>query len=165
MKRRTVRVTARTTATPAVVYGLLADGTTWTAWSPIERFELERAGDPPPEGPGAIRVFTRGRTIGRDQILAVEPGRRLQYASLSGLPVRDYVGEVTLESAPDGGTAIDWHSSFFTTTPPGLGGLVERGIRRFLEQCAQGLAAYAATQPATVGRVVDQPSPSGAGSG
>ena len=147
MKQRRIQVTARSDATPEVVYGLLADGTTWTAWSPIERFELEQAGDPPPEGPGAIRVLTRGRTTGRDQILAREPGRRFQYASLSGLPVREYVGEVTLERAPGGGTAIDWHSTFFTTTPPGAGWLVERGIRRFLGQCVKGLAAYAATVP------------------
>jgi hypothetical protein len=148
MKRRTVRGTAHSAAAPEVVYGLLADGTTWPTWSPIEAFELERAGDPPPEGPGAIRVFKRGRTTGRDQVLELEPGRRLQYTSLSGLPVRDYVGEVVLERTPDGGTAIDWHSSFFTTSPPGTGWLVENGIAKFLGQCAQGLAAHAATVPA-----------------
>jgi hypothetical protein len=148
MKRRTVRVTAETSAAPDVVYGLLADGTTWTTWSSIDHFELERAGDPPPEGPGAIRVFKRGRTTGRDQILELEPGRRLQYASLSGLPVRDYVGEVVLERTSDGGTAIDWHSSFSTSSPPGTGWLVEKGIAKFLAECARGLAAHAATLPA-----------------
>jgi hypothetical protein len=148
MKRRTVRVTAKTAAAPEVVYGLLADGATWPVWSPIEKFELERTGDPPPEGVGAVRVLTRGRTIGRDTVLELEPGRRLQYASHSGLPVRDYVGEIVLDRTPDGGTAIDWHSSFFATSPPGTGWLVEKGIAKFLGQCARGLAAYAATLPA-----------------
>jgi len=148
MKRRHVRVSAPTAATPAVVYGLLADGTTWTTWSPLDRVELEQAGDPPPEGPGAIRAQWRGRTKGRDQILAGEPGRVFRYASLSGLPVRDYVGEVTLEPSPSGGTDIEWHTTFFTTSPPGTGWLWERGIRRFLGQCVRGLAAYAATVPA-----------------
>jgi len=148
MRRRTVQISRHSEAAPAVVFGLLADGTTWPEWSPIESFSLERAGDPPPEGPGAIRVFVRGRTTGRDQVLELEPGRRLRYASLSGLPVRDYVGEVVLEPTPSGGTDIDWHSSFFPTTPPGTGWLVERGIRRFLGQCALGLAAYAASRPA-----------------
>jgi hypothetical protein len=127
---------------------LLADGTTWPEWSPIDAFTLERAGDPPPEGPGAIRVFVKGRTTGRDQVLELEPGRRLEYASLSGLPVRGYVGEVVLERTRSGGTAIDWLSTFFATTPPGTGWLVERGIRRFLGQCAHGLAVYAACRPA-----------------
>jgi Polyketide cyclase / dehydrase and lipid transport len=148
MKRQNVRVAAQTDATPEVVYGLLADGSTWTAWSPMDRVELEREGNPPPEGPGAIRVHGKGRRTGRDEILALEPGRRYQYKSLSGVPVRDYVGEVTLERTPSGGTAIDWHSTFFPTTPPGTGWLVERGIRRFLAQCANGLAVYAAAQPA-----------------
>jgi hypothetical protein len=148
MKRRTVRATARTDAPPEVVYGLLAEGATWTAWSPIERFELERAGDPPPEGPGAVRVLTRGRTTGRDEILALEPGRRFRYASRSSLPVRDYVGEVTLERTASGGTAVDWHSTFVPTTPPGTGWLVAWGIQRFVGQCVKGLATYAATQAA-----------------
>ena len=148
MKRRTVRATAHTDASPEVVFGLLADGSTWTAWSPVEHLSLERAGDPPPEGPGAIRVLTRGRTTGRDEILVLEPVRRLQYTSRSSLPVRDYIGEVTLERTDDGGTDIDWHSTFVPTTPPGTGWLVAGGIQRFLGKCVKGLAAYAATQPA-----------------
>ena len=148
MRRRHANVTAHTAAPPAAVYALLADGSSYPKWSPIETFELEQAGDPPPEGPGAIRVFRRGRTTGRDQLLAVEPDRRLQYASRSGLPVRDYVGEVLLAPAAGGGTTIDWHSSFGTTSPPGTGRLVEWGIARFLRQCARGLAAHAAALPA-----------------
>ena len=147
MKRRTVRVTAHTDAPTAVVYGLLADGTTWPDWSPIETFALEREGDPPPEGPGAIRVFVKGRTTGRDEVLELEPGRRLKYASQSELPVREYVGEVVLQPTASGGTDIDWHSTFFPTTPPGTGWLVARGIRRFLGRCARGLAVYAAARP------------------
>ena len=38
----------------------------------------------------AIRVFRRGRTTGREQVLVLVPKRWLRYASLSGLPVRDY---------------------------------------------------------------------------
>ena len=147
MKPRTVRVTAHSDAAPAVLYGLLADGTTWPEWSPIETFALEQAGDPPPEGPGAIRVFVKGRTTGRDRVLELEPGRRLRYASQSALPVREYVGEVVLERTASGGTDIDWHSTFLPTTPPGTGWLVARGIRRFLGQCAHGLAVYAASRP------------------
>jgi hypothetical protein len=156
MKRRDVQVTARTAAAPATVYGLLADGSTWTRWSPIESFELERAGSPPPEGVGAVRVLRRGRTTGRDEILELVPGRRFKYASRSSLPVRDYIGEVTLEPAPGGGAVIQWHSSFFATAPPGTGWLVERGIHRFLGQCARGLAAYAPTVTTATSDTVDR---------
>lgn len=143
MSRRQINVSAVTPATAEVVYGLLADHSTWPAWSSIESVELERAGDPPPEGVGAIRVNRRGRVTGRDQILELVPGERFKYAALSGLPVRDYVGEVDLSPAPAGGTAVNWHSSFFPKMP-GTGWMLERGIRQFLRECVSGLAEYAA---------------------
>ena len=125
------------------MFKLLIDGNTWPRWSPIEAFELERPGDPPPEGVGAIRVFRRGRTTGRDEIVEVVPARRLSYRSLSGLPVRDYRAHVDLE--PDGdGTAIRWEASFAPKLP-GTGRLLERGLRRFICECAAGLAAHAAS--------------------
>jgi uncharacterized protein YndB with AHSA1/START domain len=144
MRRHHVDITVTTPASPETVYGLLTDGPSWPTWSPIESFELEVAGDPPPEGPGAIRIFRMGKTTGRDLILELEPDRRLKYASLSGLPVRGYVGEVTLTTAPSGGTEINWHSSFAAKVP-GTGWILQRGIRKFLGECAHGLAGYAPT--------------------
>lgn len=142
MRRRHVNVTAVTPAPAEVVYRLLADGSTWPTWSPIESFELEQAGDPPPEGVSAIRLFRLGRTTGHDQILELVENRSLKYSSHSSLPVRDYVGEVLLGDAPEGGTTIHWHSSFLPKAP-GTGWIVERGIRRFIEKCTTGLAGYA----------------------
>jgi hypothetical protein len=143
MGRRHIEVTKHSTASPDAVFALLADGNTWPSWSPIESFELERAGDPPPEGVGAIRVLRRGRTTGRDQIVEVAPGRRLGYVSLSGLPVRDYRAHVDLEPDSDG-TTIRWQASFAPKVP-GTGWLLERGLRRFLDECTAGLAAQAAS--------------------
>ncbi len=142
MRRRHIDVRAHSDGAPDAVFALLADGTTWPRWSPIESFELERHGNPPPEGPGAIRVFRRGRTVGRDQLVDVVPAERLVYVSLSGMPVRDYRGEVELSPA-GGGTDIRWQASFAPKVP-GTGWLMERGLRRFLEQCARGVAKHAA---------------------
>ena len=143
MGRRHIEVTQHSEATPASLFALLIDGETWPRWSPIEAFELERSGDPPPEGVGAIRVFRRCRTTGRDEIVEVVPDRRLSYRSLSGLPLRDYQAHVDLE--PDGdGTTIRWQASF-SPKLPGTGRLLERGLRRFLCECATGLAAHVAS--------------------
>ena len=147
MRRRQIEVRTHSRATPEVVFALLADGETWPDWSPIEAFRLERPGDPPPEGVGAIRVFRRGRTTGRDQLVEVVPGRRLGYVSLSGLPVRDYRARVDLQATPEG-TGIIWRASFHPTVP-GTGRLLERGLRRFLQQCADGLAEHAARPAGT----------------
>jgi len=148
MRRRHADVTAHTAAPPAAVYALLADGSSYPKWSPIESFELERPGDSQPEGPGAVRRFQSGRTIGHDEILELVPNRSLKYASRSPLPVRDYIGEVTLADAPGGGTTINWHSSFFPKRA-GTGPLVEWGIRRFIRKCTRGLAEYAAAHETT----------------
>jgi hypothetical protein len=143
MGQRNIDVRKHSAARPDAVFALLVDGNTWPQWSPIESFELERAGDPPPEGVGAIRVFRRGRTTGRDQIVEIVPGRRFGYVSLSGLPVRDYQAHVDLE--PDGdGTTIRWQASFAPKVL-GTGWLLERGLRRFLCECAAGVAAHAAS--------------------
>ena len=144
MRRRHANVTAHTAAPPAAVFALLADGSSYPKWSPIESFELERPGDAQREGPGAIRRFQSGRTIGHDEILELVPNRSLKYASRSPLPVRDYIGEVTLADAPGGGTTINWHSSFFPK-PRGTGWIMQAGLRRFLAQTANGLADYAAS--------------------
>jgi Polyketide cyclase / dehydrase and lipid transport len=139
---RHIHVTAETSASPAAVFALLTDGSTWPAWSPIESVELEKEGIPPPEGVGAIRRNRRGRVTGRDEIVEIVPGRRFAYRSLSGLPVRDYQAAVEL-SETNGETRIDWRSSFAPKVP-GTGWLMERGLRKFLQDCASGLAAEAA---------------------
>jgi uncharacterized protein YndB with AHSA1/START domain len=143
MRQHTIDVDATSSASPEAVFDLLTDGTTWPNWSSIESFELERAGDPPPEGVGAIRIFRRGRTTGRDEVREVVPHRRFVYASLSGLPTRDYVGEIDLDEC-DGATHIHWHASYRPQVP-GTGWMLDRGLRRFLQDCARGLAEYAAS--------------------
>ncbi len=100
MRSRHIDSFAHTDADASSVFALLADGSSWPRWAPIESFELEKFGDPPPEGVGAIRVFRHGRTTGRDQLVAIEPGRRLSYASLSGLPVHDYQATVHTDADP-----------------------------------------------------------------
>ena len=146
-KRREIDVTARTSAGAPAVFALLADGTTWPNWAPIDSFALERKGDPPPEGVGAVRVFKRGRVTGRDEIVEIVPGSRLRYVSISGLAIKDYraivdVGDLGNDT---GGAVIRWRASFFPKIP-GTGLILQRGIRRFLQQCADGLAAKAASQ-------------------
>jgi hypothetical protein len=56
--------------------------------------------------------------------------------------MRGYRADVDLEPK-DGGTAIRWHSTF-TAKWPGTGGLLRRGLGRFIQQCVDGLAAHAA---------------------
>lgn len=145
MRRQLIDITTRTSAAPGAVYALLTDGGTWPDWAPIDSLELEREGAGRREGIGAVRVLRRGRTEGRDTIVELVSDRRFSYTHVSKLPVRDYRADVDLE--PDGGgTRIRWRASF-TATVPGMGPLLRVALGRFLRQCAEGLAEYAAGPP------------------
>jgi hypothetical protein len=150
MARQRIEHRATTTADPATVYALLRDGAGWPEWAPIETFALEREGAGEPEGLGAVRVFTKGRVIGRDEIVELIPERRFSYTNSSSLPVRNYRADVDLEPVGEG-TEIRWVSAFDPKFP-GTGRLVRRALDSFVEQLANGLAeratAVAAAAPA-----------------
>ncbi|MGH2941240.1 MAG: SRPBCC family protein [Solirubrobacteraceae bacterium] len=142
MRRQHIDITTTTAARPAAVYALLTDGASWPEWSPIDSFELEKPGAEAPEGVGAVRVLRSGRTEGRDTIAELVPDRRFGYTHVSRLPMKDYRANVDLEPDGGGGTRIRWQASF-SPTYPGTGPLLRLALRRFLRQCAAGLADYA----------------------
>ena len=138
---------ARSEAAPQAVYALLVDGASWPTWSGHDSFELVEPGEAGGESLGAVRVFRRGRVASRERIVELVPERRLSYELLSGLPLSGYRGDVDLEPADGGGTAIHWHSSF-TAKVPGTGWIYTRALRTFIQRAADGLARHAATPPA-----------------
>jgi uncharacterized protein YndB with AHSA1/START domain len=139
MARQEIDIRTTTEAKPAAVWRLLGDSATWPAWTPIEVFELERPAGA--DGLGEVRVFTTGRYVIREEIVVREPERRLSYRLLSGLPLRDYRADIDL-TPRDGGTEIRWVSQFDPKFP-GTGGLVRRGLDKFIAENVSGLAAYA----------------------
>jgi len=72
-----------------VIFDVLADHRGMAKITALRSSTLEREGDPPPNGVGAIRAL---RVIGRPTLFA--------YKLLSGLPARSYTG--TVELAPQG---------------------------------------------------------------
>jgi hypothetical protein len=138
-----IDVTAHSSADAATLYALITNGASWPTWSPIDSFTLERAGTSTPEGVGAIRAFRTGRITSREQIAELVSGQRLSYVLLSGLPLRGYRASVDL-TPTSSGTDIHWRSSFAAKVP-GTGWLYRRILSRFIQRCADGLAAYAAT--------------------
>ncbi len=132
---------ARAAAPLETTWALLADQRGMAAWAPVRAVTLEREGDPAPDGVGAIRVVRKPPLTIREQVTAVERPTRLAYRLLSGLPVRDYVGETILSGGAES-TEIAWR---VTLTPrfPGVTFLVRRTIRAL----ANGLAD-AAERPA-----------------
>ncbi len=108
----------------------------------MDRAERVRDGAPDPEGLGAQRSFHAGRVNSIEDVVEFEAPHRFAYALVSGLPLKDYVGRISLTPMPDGGTRIDWRSSF-NPKVPGSGLIWQWGIRRLLRQMSADLATGA----------------------
>jgi hypothetical protein len=113
---------------------VLTDHNGYADCTPLRRVDLEREGDPPPNGVGAIRVLHAVGPI-REEVLTYEPPTRFSYRLLSGAPMRDHVGTVTLE--PDGSGTRVVYALDTTPTIPLAGGavlaIVKLSIRRLLK--------------------------------
>jgi hypothetical protein len=139
MAEQVIEETVTTTADPGSVYDLLADGSTWPEWSPIDAFELIAPGEGTPEGLGAIRLFTTGRHKSRERVVTCRPGVAFAYELEKGLPLRDYRAVITLTPEAGGGTSITWRSTFRAKVP-GTGGIYRRELGKFIKQMVKGLA-------------------------
>jgi carbon monoxide dehydrogenase subunit G len=73
----------------------------------------------------------------REEITAYEPDRRLAYRALSGVPAKDYTGEITLEPTSTG-TRLTWSLRFKPLFPG-----AQFGIAAFIRLAARSLAKEA----------------------
>jgi uncharacterized protein YndB with AHSA1/START domain len=110
------RYVRRVAAPPEIVFDVLTDHRRYTEITSLRKAELEREGEPAPNGLGAIRVLTVAGPPMREEVIAYERPYRFAYKILSGLPVRDHVGTVEMQPA-DGGTEIVYAVKTTPTLP------------------------------------------------
>jgi uncharacterized protein YndB with AHSA1/START domain len=147
---RTVRVERRIPAPAERVFELIADHANYDRFRAITGSELVSEGDPPPNGVGAMRRIRVGPIRFEEEITAYEPSSRLDYLILRlNLPF-DHRGGTMRLSEEEGGTRVEWISTFRIPIPV-VGGLQERiwapiltrGFRRVLEDVERMAAASA----------------------
>lgn len=110
------RYVRQVAAPPEIVFDVLTDHRRYTEITSLRKAELEREGEPAPNGLGAIRVLTVAGPPMREEVIAYERPNRFAYKILSGLPVRDHVG--TVEMQPSGsGTEIVYAVKTTPTIP------------------------------------------------
>jgi hypothetical protein len=135
----------RSTASPAAIWPLLADTTTWSDWGDWSEAELLREGTPAPGGVHSVKRLKHFPVTTVEEVTVFEPERRLGYELRSGMPLNNYRAEVTLTPA-DGGTEIRWRSQFEPKVP-GTGGIYRRALSRFMADAVKRLAAAAESRP------------------
>ncbi len=148
MARQTIDVRRRSAAGRDAVWRVLADGATWSEWGPWTESSLEREGEPPPDGVGAVRRLLAERrflgrpVVNREEVTVFDPPNDFGYTMLAGLPLRDYQARVRLSDDGEG-TEIHWHVEFDPKLP-GTGVLFRRGLEEVIADVAERAAAAAA---------------------
>jgi len=126
-------------APPETIFAVLTEHHLYAEITPLRKSVLEREGDPPPNGVGAIRVLTAVGPPLREQVVAYEPPHRFSYKLLSGLPVRDHVGTVELTPREDSGTRVVYAVRTIPTLPL-VGAAIVAVLKLGVGQLLDGIA-------------------------
>jgi carbon monoxide dehydrogenase subunit G len=124
-------------APPEVVFDVLTDHRRYADITPMRKSVLEREGEPAPNGVGAVRVLSSVGPPLREEVLTYEPSSRFSYKMLSGAPVRDHVGTVSLE--PSGSGTKVTYAVRTTPTIPVVGGAVVAVTKQAIKQLLNGI--------------------------
>jgi uncharacterized protein YndB with AHSA1/START domain len=124
-----------------VVFDLLTDHCGYADLTLLRRVDLEREGDPAPNGLGAIRVLHAVGPPLREEVIAYRPPSRFSYKVLSGLPVRGHVGTIELAEQGEGTQVV--YAVRMEPTIPVVGGAVVAGVRQGVKQLLKGVASEA----------------------
>jgi len=108
------------------VWEVLADHEGMSRWAPGLKVALRAEGETDRNGVGAVRVIDAPGPAPSivEEVVAFEPGRRLGYRALAGVPLKNYAGEVVLRDL-GGRTEISYTITADQRVP-----LVERAAAR-----------------------------------
>lgn len=123
MSRYTATATATIPRPVDHVWSVLADHEGMSSWGPGVTVILDRTGDSDRNGVGAVRRISAPGPMPAiiEEVVAFEPNAVLGYRARSGVPFKNYAGEVRLVPV-EGGTRIDYSVSLDERVP-----LIEKG--------------------------------------
>lgn len=128
-------------APPEIVFDVLTDHRRYAEMTRLRKSELEREGEPAPNGVGAIRAVSAIGPPLREEVIVYERPSRFSYKVLSGAPIRDHLGTVLLDPA-GAGTKITYAVKMIPTVPL-LGGVVVGATKLGIKQLLNGVTAEA----------------------
>jgi hypothetical protein len=99
-----------------VVFDVLTDHRGHAKMTALRSSTLERQGEPPPNGVGAIRVLSLAGPPIRERVTVFDRPRLFAYEMLSGAPILTHTA--TVELAPqDGRTELTWRVESIPSIP------------------------------------------------
>lgn len=128
-------------AAPETVFDVLTDHRRYAELTPLRKSVLEREGEPAPNGVGSIRKLSAVGPPLREETIVYERPSRFSYTLLSGLPVRNHVGTVSLE--PNGNGTKVTYAVKTSPTLPIVGGAVVAVVKQGVTQLLNGVSAEA----------------------
>jgi hypothetical protein len=131
-------------AGPEALWELLVDAGSYARWGPWSEAGYETPGDSVTRV-GALRRLRLGRTVVIERIEDADPGARMVYTVVKGIPVRNYRAEVLLTPAADG-TRIHWSADWDRTL---LGHVVHRRLQALYPGIVHRLSSAAEALQAT----------------
>lgn len=131
-------LTREIAAPPETVFAVLTDHRRYAKMTQLRKSELEREGEPTPNGLGAIRRLSAVGPPLREEVIAYEPDERFSYKLLSGLPVRDHVGTVKLLAGGSGTEMV--YAVRTQPTVPLVGTVVVAAVRQGVKSLIDGIA-------------------------
>jgi hypothetical protein len=128
-------------APPNTVFDVVTDHRSYSDYTPLRKAVLEREGAPEPDGLGAIRALHLVGPPMREEVVGFERPNRFVYRLLSGLPVRDHVGTVTISG--NGTGSLMRYEIETTPTVPLAGAAVVAAMKVAIGRLMGGVAAEA----------------------
>ena len=133
----------RTAAPPEAVFEAFTNHRAYPGYTPFRKAELEKEGEPAPNGVGAIRVLHAVGPALREEVVEYDAPTRFVYRLLSGAPLRDHVGTVLIEPTEvDGrpGSRVVYAVDTTPTVPIGRGAVVaisKLAVKGLLDGCVK----------------------------
>ncbi|RSM83443.1 MxaD family protein [Amycolatopsis sp. WAC 01375] len=141
-KTYSFEINRTSSASPASLFALEADGSRWSEWAKPVVFHSRWAREPDADGVGAVRAVGLWPVYLHEETLEYEQDRKHVYGFAGLAPLKDYRAEVSFTPNASGGTDLRW-TGRFTEPLPGTGVAVRTALRTVISILATRLVKHA----------------------
>jgi hypothetical protein len=122
------------------VFDAFTDHRRYSEMTPMRKSELEKEGDPAPNGIGAVRKLTLVGPPIVEEVVGYERPGYFAYKAIKGLPVKEHLGEIRLSETGNDATRVSYTVSYTPSIPgPAVGLILKQAISGLLRGIAKSV--------------------------